>query len=94
MLVTGILLFFPKQINALAKFNTTYQINYRVEDDGITHVNFVINQKNNLSVVYATDFGISVNETKLENIKVKDEGMYVTPEVIKSLNQTFLLAIK
>jgi len=86
--VTGILLFFPKHTYALAKFNTTYQINYRIEDNGKTHVNYIINQKNNLSVVYATDFGISVNETKLENIRVKDEGTYVTPDVIKSLNQT------
>ena len=84
----GLLLIFPRKTFALAKFNTTYQINYRIEDNGKTHVNFVINQKNNLSVVYATDFGISVNETKLENIKVKDEGTYVTPEVVKSLNQT------
>ena len=79
---------FPKDVQALAKFSTTYQISYRVEDTGITHVSFVIKQKNNLSVVYATDYGISLNETKLENIRVRDEGMQITPDVIKTLNQT------
>ena len=78
----------PKRVEAIAKFNTIYQINYQVEESGNTHVNFVISQRNNLSVVYATDFGISVNETKLKNIKVKDEGIQITPDVLKTLNQT------
>jgi len=82
------LIIFPKGTFALAKFNTTYQIYYQIEDSGKTHVKFVINQKNNLSVVYATNFGLSVNETKIENIRVLDEGTSVTPDVIKSLNQT------
>ncbi|KKT29695.1 MAG: Transglutaminase domain protein [Microgenomates group bacterium GW2011_GWC1_44_10] len=88
-IVQGIfLIIFPKGTFALAKFNTTYQIYYQIEDSGKTHVKFVINQKNNLSVVYATNFGLSVNETKIENIRVLDEGTSVTPDVIKSLNQT------
>ncbi|EKD43642.1 MAG: hypothetical protein ACD_72C00192G0001 [uncultured bacterium] len=82
------MIIFPKGTFALAKFNTTYQIYYQIEDSGKTHVKFVINQKNNLSVVYATNFGLSVNETKIENIRVLDEGTSVTPDVIKSLNQT------
>jgi len=82
------LIMFPKGTFALAKFNTTYKIYYQIEDSGKTHVRFVINQKNNLSVVYATNFGLSVNETKIENIRVMDEGTPVTPDVIKSLNQT------
>jgi len=84
----GLILIFPKQALALAKFNTNYQIYYQVEDTGKTHVKFVINQKNNLSVVYATNFGLSINETKIENIRVLDEGTPVTANVIKSLNQT------
>ncbi|KKT50992.1 MAG: transglutaminase-like protein enzyme cysteine protease [Candidatus Collierbacteria bacterium GW2011_GWB1_44_197] len=79
---------FPKNALSLAKFDTTYQIYYQIGDSGKTHVKFVINQKNNLSVVYATDFGLSVNETKIENVKVLDEGTPITPDVIKSLNQT------
>jgi hypothetical protein len=82
------LLYTPKQVSSLAKFNTNYQIYYQVENTGKTHVKFVINQTNNLSVVYATNFGLSVNETKIENVKVLDEGTPVIPDVIKSLNQT------
>jgi len=81
-------LVFSKSIYSLAKFNTSYQIYYQVSETGKTHVKFVINQKNNLSVVYATDFGLSINETKIENVKVLDEGTPVTPDIIKSLNQT------
>ena len=79
---------FPSTSYALAKFSTSYQISYLVQENGQTHVNYVINQKNNLSVVYATEYSISLNETRLENIKVKDEGIYLIPEVIKTLNQT------
>ncbi len=86
--IFGLLIFFPTQTQAIAKFNTSYQINYQVQESGTTRVNFVINQKNNLSVVYATDYGISINETNLENVKIKDEGTPVVPDIIKSLNQT------
>lgn len=87
-LFLGIFLVCPQSTLALAKFNTTYQINYRIEESGVTHVNFVINQKNNLTVVYATEYGISINETKLTNIKVKDQGIPVEPNILKTLNQT------
>jgi hypothetical protein len=88
LLILGLYFLFPKQTLALAKFNTTYQITYKIEDTGKTHVSFVINQKNNLSVVYATDYGISINGTKLENITVKDEGVLLSPNVAKTQNQT------
>lgn len=88
IIVFELFLIFPEKSLALAKFNTNYQIYYQVGDTGKTHVKFVINQKNNLSVVYATNFGLSINETKIENIKVLDEGTPIIPDVIKSLNQT------
>lgn len=78
----------PLHANAIVKFNTDYQNYYRVDPDGNTHVSFVINQKNNLSIVYATDFGLNINETKVENVKVTDEGIIIIPEVVKTLNQT------
>ncbi len=81
-------LIFPHRAFAIAKFETSYQVSYQVEPSGNTHVTFVIRQKNNLSVVYATDYGLSINETKVSNIKVSDEGLPVKPDVIKSLNQT------
>lgn len=78
----------PKQTQAIAKFSTSYQVYYQVEESGKTKVKFVINQKNNLSVVYATEYGISINETKIEDVKVYDEGYPIVPNVIKSQNQT------
>jgi hypothetical protein len=48
----------------------------------------VINQKNNLSVVYATDFGLNINETKVSNVKITDEGTIIIPDIVKTLNQT------
>ena len=79
---------FPSQAFAIAKFNTKFQNYYRVDPDGNTHVSFVIDQINNLSVVYATDFGLNINETKVSNVKVTDEGIIIIPDVVKTLNQT------
>lgn len=87
-LLASIFLTFPSKTFAIAKFSTDYQNYYRVDPSGNTHVSFVINQKNNLSVVYATDFGLNVNETKISNIKVTDEGTTIIPDVVKTLNQT------
>ncbi|HEX9007899.1 MAG TPA: transglutaminase domain-containing protein [Patescibacteria group bacterium] len=78
----------PHKILALAKFSTNYQINYTVAPTGITHVKFFINQKNNLSVVYATDFSLSVNNTKINNVRVVDENVVIPADVTKTRNQT------
>ena len=82
------LFFLPQKAQAIVKFNTEFQNYYRIEPNGNTHVTFVISQKNNLSVVYATDFGLNINETKISNVKVHDEGTIVIPDVLKTLNQT------
>ncbi len=83
-------LFFKSDTAAIAKFNTGYQVYYKVSDNGVTHVTFVITQKNNLSIVYATEYGISLNETKIANLKIKDEGVEVIPVVTKNQNQTLV----
>ncbi len=85
-----IFLFFSTSVNAIAKFNTTYQTYYKVEESGNTHVTFVINQTNNLSVVFATEYGISINSTKIKNVKISDEGVLVIPEVNQNENQTVI----
>ncbi len=81
---------FASSALAIAKFNTNYQVYYKVDSSGGTHVNFVISQKNNLSIVYATEFGISINETRIANLKITDEGQVVTPVVQKNQNQTVI----
>lgn len=87
LFIVASLIFSPKAL-AIVKFSTDFQSYYRVDPSGNTHVSFIINQKNNLSVVYATDFGLNINETKVSNIKVTDEGTYIIPDVVKTLNQT------
>jgi len=88
-IVTLILfLIFPVQTFAIAKFDTAYQIYYKVEDTGNTHVTIVVNQKNNLSVVFATEYGISLGQTNIENIRISDDGKLITPEINKGQNQT------
>ncbi|OGD81585.1 hypothetical protein A2572_04345 [Candidatus Collierbacteria bacterium RIFOXYD1_FULL_40_9] len=78
-------------IFAITKFDTKYQVYYKVEENGNTKVTFVINQKNNLSVVYATEYGISLNETRINNLKILDEGVSIAnPNVVKSQNQTII----
>jgi transglutaminase-like putative cysteine protease len=86
-----LLIFFialPTKVHGIVKFSTDFQNYYRVDPNGNTHVTFLINQKNNLSVVYATDFGLNINETKVSNVKVMDEGTIIIPEIVKTLNQT------
>jgi len=81
-------LIFPTKVFGVVKFSTDFQNYYRVDPSGNTHVSFIINQKNNLSIVYATDFGLNINETKVSNVKVTDEGTIVIPDIVKTLNQT------
>ena len=81
----------PRSVQAITKFDTKYQVYYKVSDDGNTKVTFVINQKNNLSIVYATEYGISLNETKINNLKITDDGVVVAnPSLVKSQNQTVI----
>jgi len=88
ILLLTALLIFPSKVFGIVKFSTDFQNYYRVDPSGNTHVSFVINQKNNLSVVYATDFGLNINETKISNVKVTDEGTTIIPDIVKTLNQT------
>ncbi|KKU09198.1 MAG: hypothetical protein UX12_C0020G0007 [Candidatus Collierbacteria bacterium GW2011_GWC1_45_47] len=79
-----------RPVQALAKFSTNYQVNYTVYPSGVTHVKFLINQVNNLSVVYATEFSLSVNHTRLENIRVADENASLVPNVIRTRNGSII----
>jgi len=83
-----IVFIFPTKAFGIVKFSTDFQNYYRVDSSGNTHVSFLISQKNNLSVVYATDFGLNINETKVNNVKVTDEGTIIIPDIVKTVNQT------
>lgn len=88
--LSSLLFTFSSKVFALAKFSTSYQVNYTVYPSGITHVKFLIDQVNNLSVVYATEFSLSVNHTKLENVRVADENSSLVPSVIKTRNGSII----
>ena len=88
VLMVFLIFIFPKKVFSIVNFNTDFQSYYKVDQTGNTHVSFVINQTNNLSVIYATEFGININETKVNNVKVTDEGTIIIPDVVKTLNQT------
>ena len=77
-------------VSALAKFSTKYQVNYTVYSSGTTHVKFLINQVNNLSVVYATEYSLSINHTKISNVRVSDENLSLIPSVIKTRNGSII----
>ncbi len=73
---------------ALAKFTTNYAISYQINETGSTHVVFDISQTNNLSQVYATDFGLSVGQTNINNIVVTDIDKRLEPNVTRTNNLT------
>jgi len=82
--IFALFILLPNQAHALAKFSTNYQVHYTVYPSGVTHVKYLIDQTNNLSVVYATEFSLSINHTKIENVRVADENASLIPGIIKT----------
>jgi hypothetical protein len=78
----------PQPVSALSQFTTDYQIAYKVNATGLTHVKYQISQTNNLSRVYATDFSLSVSHTDIENLRVKDMATPINPDVVLTNNIT------
>lgn len=74
--------------HALSQFSTDYLVTYDVAENGVTDVTFEITQKNNLSTVYATSFSLSLNQTKLDTIRVTQGNKSITPEVKNTQNLT------
>src|SRR3989344_3891072 len=81
-------LLFPSPVSALSQFSTDYQVTYDVTANGVTDVTFDITQKNNLSTVYATSFSLSLNQTKLNSVKVSQNNKNIIPEVKSTQNLT------
>lgn len=81
-------LIFAKSAYALASFSTDYIITYDINENGQTHVTFNIAQKNNLSTVYATSFSLSLSQTNLKNILVKDASGPINPQISQTENVT------
>ena len=77
---------FPSQVSAITQFSSTYQVSYQVLSSGITHVKFDIQQTNNLSQVYATDYSLSLSQTQIDNVKVTDINKVITPNITQTQN--------
>lgn len=88
LLSTSYLLLTTKDANALASFSTDYVVTYDINEQGQTHVTFDIGQKNNLSTIYATSFSLSLSQTNLKNILVKDAAGPINPQVSQTENVT------
>lgn len=74
--------------HAIPQFTTDYQVTYDVNEKGLTHVDFEVAQKNNLSTVYATSFSLSVSQTNLKNIQVNDSFGPIRPDINLTDNLT------
>jgi hypothetical protein len=81
-------LLIPKTANAISQFTTTYDISYTINSAGGAHVVYDVTQVNNLSSIYATDFSLSLSQTNLKNILIKDEGTIIKPEIETTDNLT------
>ena len=68
ILFLGVLV--PRQIFAEGEFTTGYNVNYDVNQNGMTHAIFNISLSNNLSNVYASQFSLSIGSTNLSNVRV------------------------
>lgn len=85
--------FFPcffliPEAKAISQFSSHYYITYQVFSNGITHVKFEIEQTNNLSQIYATDYGLSLSQTQIDNITVKDINTVIIPTITQTQNLT------
>lgn len=67
-------LLFPIPAFASAEFETSYQVRYQVNPSGITQVSQDISLTNKLSNVYATQYTLNFESTKITNIRASDES--------------------
>lgn len=79
---------FVSEVKAVSQFSSHYYITYNVLSSGTTHVKFEIEQTNNLSQIYATDYGLSLSQTQIDNIVVKDIDTVIVPTITQTQNLT------
>lgn len=60
-------------IHASAEFETSYQVRYQVNPNGVAQVSQDISLTNKLSNVYATQYTLNFESTKITNIRATDE---------------------
>lgn len=80
-LVFAIFLIPSSVLAASDNFYTDYDVTYTVRDDATTHVNFDIKLTNKTSQYYASSYTLLLGFKNSENVKVKDEGGEITPNI-------------
>lgn len=74
--------FYLNQKALAADFDAVYNVVYDVSENGVTSVNQEITLTNQAKNKYATKYNLSVGSPKLENIKAKDGGGEIKPEIL------------
>ena len=80
--------FLTSEVKAVSQFSSVYYITYQIKSDGLTHVKFEIEQTNNLSQIYATDYSLSLSQTQIDNVIATDINTTIIPAVVQTQNLT------
>ena len=81
---------FAQTTLASENFSTFYNVTYKVSDDENTNVAFDVELKNNTSEYFADSYGIQTGFSDIKNVKAKDLGGEIKPEVMKNNKGTLL----
>jgi len=76
------------QVFASENFATTLDTVYTVSETGLSQVKHTIELQNRKPTVYAKQYGLKISSPNLSQIKVKSNGSLITPEIVKTENQT------
>jgi len=74
-------LFFPGWARAEGEFTTNYNVDYRVEANGLTQARMNVELINKLSNIYASEFTLSIGSTSLTNIRLQTASGPVEPKI-------------
>ncbi len=77
-----------RQVHAAAEFSTSYNINYVVNEKGLTTTKQEITLKNLFENVYATEYSIIIGSTSISDIRASDNFGVIEPGIKKDTNST------
>ncbi len=89
ILVAVCFLFFPwSQIQAAGEFTADYDVSYAVAPTGVTIVTHQVTLTNKLTNLYAREYSIVFDSTKIDNIIAYDDGGQITPDISQEDGKT------
>jgi len=81
---------FCSPVLAISEFETSYQIDYKVYQNGLVNVDQQVKLTNRLAKVYATEYSMSIGSNNLTGLKAWDEFGSLEPKVEVEDNQTLI----